>query len=90
MSKISTKWSADEIEALRTLAAQGFRPSVIAQRLGRTKSAVRGKAIACGIDMVGERSIEGVSLRARMYNHLNSDLSCLALAVRGGLGATQD
>jgi hypothetical protein len=88
--KHSTKWSSQEIEDLRVLASQGFRPSVIAQQLGRTKSAVRGKAIASGIEMVGERSVAGVSLRTRMYNHLSSDLSCLALAVRGGLGATQD
>lgn len=63
MSKQSTKWTPDEVEELRALAEAGLRPSVIAHRLGRTHSGVRGKAIACGISMVGERSREGVTLR---------------------------
>lgn len=63
MLKQAAKWSPDEVEELRYLASQGVRPSVIARQLGRTVAGVRGKAISCGIPLVGERSIEGVTLR---------------------------
>lgn len=67
MFKHSTKWTPQEIEELRDLAARGVRPSMIAHSLGRSVSAVRGKAIATGIGLVGERSIAGMSLRPRAH-----------------------
>lgn len=72
MSKQAPKWSPDEVEELRYLAGQGLRPSVIARQLGRTVAGVRGKAISCGIPLVGERSRAGVTLRRPQACDLSS------------------
>lgn len=57
------EWTSEELETLRDLAAKGLRPSLIAERLGRSPLAVKGKAKACRIELVGERSKAGVTLR---------------------------
>lgn len=57
------EWTPEEVEVLRDLAAKRLRPSLIAERLGRSPLAVKGKARFCKIELVGERSKAGVSLR---------------------------
>jgi hypothetical protein len=39
----SPPWTAEEDEQLRTLAVSGVRPGIIAKKIGRTESAVRGR-----------------------------------------------
>jgi hypothetical protein len=63
---VKRSWSTDDIRALRELSLQGLPVTVIARRLGRSKSAIRNKAAMHGVPLRGTaqpdvRSIGGAS-----------------------------
>lgn len=61
--KRGRKWTLEEVQALRRLAADGHRASVIARLMDRTEAAVRGKSLCCGIDLVSDRKPQPITLR---------------------------
>lgn len=74
---VQAGWTIADIQRLRTLAGQGVAPSVIANVLGRTTSAVKNKA-----------GMHGISLQARSQRDGRSTCSCESLIVEGWVTST--
>jgi hypothetical protein len=73
----SPPWSAKEHEQLRTLAVSGVRPGIIAKKIGRTESAVRGRLYKLGIPLKRSK-ILAESKKAEALHDSQSDRSPVA------------
>lgn len=57
------KWTQEEVRILRELASNERSVSSIARIMGRSESAVRGKAYNNGITLLSERRLQPLPLR---------------------------
>jgi hypothetical protein len=63
------KWTQDEVRVLRELASNERSVSSIAQIIGRSEAAVRGKAYNEGIALLSERRLQRLPLRFEEQIH---------------------
>ena len=59
----TSRWTQEEVRVLRELAFNGRSISSIARIMGRSESAVRGKAYNNGIALLSERRFQRLPLK---------------------------